>query len=164
MCKRICMWILARDLQGSSKGPKEGVKEPPPVLMISPRRARARARSRVVRQHHAHDWVVISCWNARIYGMLYLGGFWTIKCEKQVRHCSYMMLAHGARASIMSTIGALFLLPCSISENYPAASRTLPVRFGGAPDAPDALLLRPPKPRKNHAVPLRERLSSYPQK
>ena len=39
--------------------------------------------------------------------------------------------------------------------------RTLLVRFGGAPDA---LLLGPPKPRRNHAVPLGEHLSSYPQK
>ena len=95
----------------------------------------------------------------------------------QVRHCAYDVGVRRARArarapywSIISTIGVLFLrhwgpgyfLPDrSISENYRAASGTLLVRFGFAPDALDALLLRPPKPRKNHAVLLGERLSSY---
>ena len=39
--------------------------------------------------YHAHNWVVILRWNARSYGILGLGGFWTLKCEKQVRHCAY---------------------------------------------------------------------------
>ena len=36
------------------------------------------------------------------------------------------------------------------------------MRFGGAPDAPDTLFVRPPKACKNHAVPLRRRLWSCP--
>ena len=86
-----------------------------------------------------------------------------------------MMFACRARApyvSIISTIGApflswrplCFLSDRSISENCRAASRTLLVLFGGAPDAPDARLLRLPKPRKDHAVPLGEGLSSCPHK
>ena len=48
-----------------------------------------------------------------------------------------MMLAYGACASIISTIGAPFLCLWAVTP----------------PDAPDALLLRPPKPRKKRAVP-----------
>ena len=76
MCKRICIWILASDLQGSIKGPKEGVKEPNCADDAPVRRACA------AHQHHSHNWVVISRGNARCYGILLLGSFWTLKGEK----------------------------------------------------------------------------------
>ena len=78
------------------------------------------------------------------------------------------MMLYGPHASIISTTGAPFLRLGGRDASFQiarfqriTASRTLLVRLGGAPAAPDALLLRPQKPRKNHAVPLGERQATF---
>ena len=71
-----------------------------------------------------------------------------------------MMLPYGARAPRMgassaqlglffSLFGAFYAsLQIARFQRITEASGALLVRFGGAPDAPAELLLRPPKPRK----------------
>ena len=47
-----------------------------------------------------------------LWNIVAVGGFWTLKCEKQVRHCAYDVGVRHARtpyASIICTIGAPFL-------------------------------------------------------
>ena len=72
--------------------------------------------------------------------------------------------ASSAQLGLLFSVLEAVMLPSrslDFRESYRAASRILLVRFGSAADAPDA---RPPRPPKNHSVPLGERLSSYPQK
>ena len=74
--------------------------------MMLPYGARARARARGVRQHHAHNSVVISRWNPNF--MEYSG--WEVSACKSARNrCAIvrMMLAYGTHARARGTGASL---------------------------------------------------------